>query len=336
MKSTGRYALRGVPSFYLELLERRRVMSTSLSAAVMPALQEEGAVAAVDWIIPSIGVTYYEDHLMVSRDGLVSGSFASFMGKLKTDDYSAVIQWGDGQVCAGVIRGQGLNFSVDGSHAYATGGEYDVRVIIRASDGAAAGVSNPVRPFADELTVTRTSQLDNSIAYPYPRNWEQYIGAFADTNPADLAAYTVTIDWGDGTITAGRIQQGDAHNFGVAGTHDYEQGGTYPLTYRVTKTVGDHVVTVSSAGTAIIHEDSLTPEDIRPYTGKWTTTFVPPDEDPPLTSQGTVPDASPAAPIAIDGPSPVRAATVPQKESAADDLFAVADLLTDQSDDLLA
>jgi hypothetical protein len=316
-----------------EPLESRRLLSVSIDTIQLAAAEVRGVSHC--WVIPQLSVAF-ADRLLVSRDGTIAGKLASFTGYMPPGDYSAVIDWGDGHVSAGVIRGEALHFAVEGSHTYTTGGEYDVSMIIRTSDGAAAaGVRTPVKPFADPLTITRQPQLDNSIACGYPRNWEQHIGAFADVDPADPSAYSVRIDWGDGTITAGKIYQLGQGNFGVAGTHDYARGGTYPLSYTVTRRVGDLVVTVTAVGDAIIHDDPLQPGDVRPYKGHQMTVFSPPAEDLQLTGVDDEPEAPAAADFAADVSARSGLQSILIGHVAAD-LFADGDPIIDQLPDPLA
>ena len=324
MNMRGRQGAMAGRIIFIEALEARRLLSAGALTAddLDGAAATTGAVTAemnVTWIVPVLSVTYHSN-IIASADGHIAGTLTSFTGKLTADDYSAVIDWGDGHITAGVIRGDWLHFAVDGAHTYAQGGDYLVRVIVRASDGTAVGVTQAVKPFADELTITRQPLMVDSLAYPYPQGSEDYIGGFIDTDPADLSAYTVTIDWGDGTTTTGRIHPNGRGNFAIAGIHPYESAGTYTLSYTVTKSVAGRSVSISSHGQVQIFDRSLEPEDIPPYLGFFTETFVPPLEDPPLTGSAEQPRPATATPNDLQPTSAARTAL--GYDAPADDLFA--------------
>ena len=62
------------------------------------------------------------------------------------------------------------------------------------------------------------------------------VATFTDANPKYFSRdFTATIDWGDGTTSAGEISQqaGSGSAFIVAGSHTYAESGGYPLTINV-------------------------------------------------------------------------------------------------------
>ena len=60
------------------------------------------------------------------------------------------------------------------------------------------------------------------------------VASFSTVFTADTAAtFTATIDWGDGSGSAGAIT-GSAGNFGVGGSHTYADEGTFNFTVTVT------------------------------------------------------------------------------------------------------
>src|SRR5438046_9133873 len=64
------------------------------------------------------------------------------------------------------------------------------------------------------------------------------VGSFTDTNTAKTAGdFTVSIDWGDATTSAGTVS-GSGGSFSVAGTHTYDEDGTFHGTFTVTELPG--------------------------------------------------------------------------------------------------
>jgi PKD repeat protein len=73
------------------------------------------------------------------------------------------------------------------------------------------------------------------------------VATFTDANTANVAGdFTATIDWGDGTTTAG-IVSGGAGSFTVSGSHTYASAGSYPVTVTLTDDApGTATATVTS------------------------------------------------------------------------------------------
>ena len=57
------------------------------------------------------------------------------------------------------------------------------------------------------------------------------VASFTDTDSDVAADYAATIDWGDGTTSAGVVTSNNANGFGfaVSGTHTYNDEGAYPV-----------------------------------------------------------------------------------------------------------
>ena len=78
------------------------------------------------------------------------------------------------------------------------------------------------------------------------------LATFTDANPgATVDDFTATIDWGDGTTSAGTIiAHGAAPNgvvFSVAGTHLYIEEGTYPIQVSIKDVGGSETFAVTQA-----------------------------------------------------------------------------------------
>jgi hypothetical protein len=80
---------------------------------------------------------------------------------------------------------------------------------------------------------------------------------FTDSDTAQAASnFTATVDWGDGTATAGTVA-GAAGAFSVSGTHTYADEGSFPVTTVVTDIA--NALTVTANGTAtVLDTDVLT------------------------------------------------------------------------------
>ncbi len=217
---------------------------------------------------------------------MVCGGFAmptaggSFTGTVATvydddpnaaaGDYTATIQWGDGQASPGVIADDGLGdggFYVTGSHVYGTEGDYVTTITVTDIEAAGSGVQegtataygtaevldapstatgglsqfssdeNGTVPFASLAAVPGT-ELDNVL-----------LARFTDADPNGAAGdYSASIDWGDGNATAGAVAADAANGgFDVLGTYSYSDPGSYWVECTITDSGGATAVVDSTA-----------------------------------------------------------------------------------------
>src|SRR5262249_32060927 len=164
-------------------------------------------------------------------------------------DFVAMIDWGDGTTSAGTISGSGGAFSVSGSHTYAQGGQYTVDALV--ADDAPGTASGEVQSSAsvglfDGTGASFTEPERTAVNAPNIAN-------FADGNTADTAAaFTATIDWGDGTTTPGDVI-GSNGSFLVVGPlfgHAYADEGHFTTTTIVTRTADSSTLTITGTATA--------------------------------------------------------------------------------------
>jgi hypothetical protein len=76
------------------------------------------------------------------------------------------------------------------------------------------------------------------------------VGSISDANKALVASdFTATIDWGDGSQSAGVIS-GSAGSFSVSGTHTFAETGTYPTTVSIANSDGENALPAGQAKVA--------------------------------------------------------------------------------------
>ena len=153
----------------------------------------------------------------------VSLAPATFTDPGSADTHTATINWGDGTVEAGTVN-QAAN-TVSGSHTYADNGLYTVTVTVTDNDGGSG---------SDTLTVlvTNAAPVVNAGGNQAVAAQAQVCLApatFTDAGSADT--HTALIDWGDGTVTVGTVNQAAGT---VSGCHTYAGGGSYTVTVTVT------------------------------------------------------------------------------------------------------
>jgi hypothetical protein len=202
-----------------------------------------------------------------------SGTVATFTAQDATataGTFTAMIDWGDGNTSAGAIASDGHGgFVVTGSHTYADPG---------ASDVGGELTLNPLVPIHGPgresfvITVTIQDQADNSTATalslanvtPTPpkitvtgqtltatagQQLSGTVATFTDADGDGAGNFHATIDWGDGTRSAGTVAAGTS-GFMVSGTHTYKFGGTYAVFISIRDQDGDSAVGFDTAHVA--------------------------------------------------------------------------------------
>jgi sugar lactone lactonase YvrE len=159
-------------------------------------------------------------------------------------EYSATIDWGDGNTSAGVVSGPPSGpFTVSGSHTYTEEGSYTVTVSITDS-------SNPANDQSTTTTATVADAPLTSTCAASATSLQSFSGPTATFNDANSfgtgADFSATIDWGDGSpTTSGSIGGGPGLTpYTVSGNHSYAATGTYTITTTV-KDDGGSMTTTS-------------------------------------------------------------------------------------------
>jgi uncharacterized repeat protein (TIGR01451 family) len=175
--------------------------------------------------------------LTVNEGATFSGAVATFTDgtpNAPVSDFSATIQWGDGTSSNGSISVAGGQITVSGSHVYPEDATDTISVSIRDVGGTQA-----------------SGQVAITIAEPSTNATPVFIGGFefSPLNNTTLitfthgggqeppAAFTASINWGDGTTAAGTVIQ-VAAVYAVLGSHTYMDEGTYSIAVTVSEDSG--------------------------------------------------------------------------------------------------
>ncbi len=135
-------------------------------------------------------------------------------------DYGATITWGDGNTSTGTITADpNGGFDVTGTNTFATAGSFAVTVAVTDANGNALGSALTTATVAATApTVTANGTL---ISATVGKSFSGGVATFSDSSPGATAGnYTATIDWGDGTTSAGTVAASGG-SFVVNGTHTY-------------------------------------------------------------------------------------------------------------------
>ena len=187
---------------------------------------------------------------------LFSGTVATFSDTDTSNvasDFTATIEWGDGTTTAGTVSGGTGAFAVSGAHTYASAGAEALSITLSddAPGTATATVASSatVVPAGFHVTALSFSASEGS-------SFSGMVATFTDSDLAQTVSnFTATIDWGDGTTTAGTVS-GSSGSFAVSGSHTYADEGTF--TDKVTAhDILDSLVASPTATATVTEGDAL-------------------------------------------------------------------------------
>jgi hypothetical protein len=175
---------------------------------------------------------------VVSADSIqaVAGvAFNSFVGGFTdtnypyTTDYSVSIDWGDGQTSPGTVSAYGNGvFDVLGTHTYAKAGSYVTKIAVTDAGGNSGSSSGTAQVADPSLTASGLSIVIIS------KSFSGVVATFRDTNPSSVSLnFTATIQWGDGTSSAGAVSGTAGAGFSVSSSHSYRKTGVYNVTVSI-------------------------------------------------------------------------------------------------------
>jgi hypothetical protein len=160
-----------------------------------------------------------------------------------TSSVTAMINWGDGATSTGTVVSNGRGgFLIDGTHTYAVPGKYSVGITATRSGGQTASAEGTASVADAPLSASGFDPLPLTVG----ETQTALIGSLTDGNPnAKATDFKVTIHWGDGTSSSGRLVPQSYGWFDVYGDHLYTKVGTYSVQF-VINDVGGNSASASS------------------------------------------------------------------------------------------
>jgi cyclophilin family peptidyl-prolyl cis-trans isomerase len=172
-------------------------------------------------------------------------------------DFTASINWGDGQVSTGTVTlGTGGTLTVAGTNTYKEAGTFQVTTTITDRLGAIAK-STSTATVADAGLTSHGVSVSAATGVLLSNT---LVATFTDTDPDGiLSDYTASINWGDGTTSAGNITSPTNGMFNVLGTHTYSTAGTFTANVTITdiNTAGDVAAGTSTAMSAVTVQQAV-------------------------------------------------------------------------------
>ncbi len=155
---------------------------------------------------------------------------ATFTDSISSDmagDFTATVDWGDGNTTTGTVVGSNGTFTVEGGHTYGDeGSDPAVVTLTRTSDSAQASASGPVAVADDDVLTAQGETIKPTANQPF----SGAVATFTDTDTINVAGdFAATINWGDGTTTSGTVSGGSG-TFTVSGSHTYTHAGHENMT----------------------------------------------------------------------------------------------------------
>jgi hypothetical protein len=242
---------------------RRFVTLAAVVSAAAAGLVVTGATASasvVDMIVLPANSGEQQDPF---DEGQGTGDFnvAGFadtgnLGACDVARYTALINWGDGKTSTGGLTcavvtpstsPTGLPatfaaYTVDGAHTYADSGTYNISVTATDTEDSKTATAqtdtvtvNDGTLFWGERSVTNLSGVEGQAL--------AVTTYFDDSNASLDTSLTATIDWGDGSTSAGTVTENLCECEGtqakVTGSHAYDAPATAGQGYKVTVTLKD-------------------------------------------------------------------------------------------------
>jgi hypothetical protein len=197
-------------------------MATLATMAAMLALPSRAGAT----VITAAPIDFGAAEQSVFQDGVAS--FTDSNPAATPADFTATIDWGDGTpVTAGTFGLSEDTFVVVGQHTYADEGVYNATVTISdVAPGTGTATVNPVGTISEADVLSGTPKMLSAMP---GISFSGTVATFSDSLTSAVASdFSATIDWGDGTSSAGTVTGGGGA-FEVSGTHTYAAAGTFPV-----------------------------------------------------------------------------------------------------------
>jgi hypothetical protein len=176
------------------------------------------------------------------------GRFIDYDTTKTAAGFTATVDWGDGTTpTSGVVTANSLGgFDVNASHTYAKEGVYNFTVRLADSNGNFASTTNTATVSDAALTATGVT-----IAAMPNESFTGVVAHFTDADPTGtVSEFSATIDWGDGSNSAGTISVNGSGGFDVSGTHTYSNSGSFAIVVNIHDVGGSTATANSTANVA--------------------------------------------------------------------------------------
>jgi uncharacterized repeat protein (TIGR01451 family) len=171
--------------------------------------------------------------------------------------FTAQIEWGDvTPPTAATISGSPAKFTITpgfAGHTYADEGIYTLVVKLTKIAGSESTSGLATASVSEELFAS-----PGSITAVETITFTGVVATFNDPDTGSVAAgFSASIQWGDGTTSAGTVSATGPGSFAVAGSHAYPQDGSFPVLVTITDVESNNSTTSTSFKAHVTEGDEL-------------------------------------------------------------------------------
>jgi hypothetical protein len=205
-------------------------------AAVVTVTASDDRSSADSNFVDVTSLTATGDTISPTQAEIFNGTVATFTDAntgTTAADYSASIDWGDGNTSTGVVSSNGSDgFIVTGSSTFANSGTFNPVVTITDPSGATASATVTAN-------VAGIVVAGQTISPTQGQSFTGIVATFTDSGAdASSQTYTAAINWGDGDTSTGVVASSESGGYTVTGTHTFGTYGTYTPTITVIASAG--------------------------------------------------------------------------------------------------
>ena len=241
-------------------------------SVVVTVTDDDGGANSATLIIEVADVAATLDAVapIAGDEGSSVALLANFTDGPSSGSYAATIDWGDSTTTSATVVFANGSGTIEGSHAYGDNGTYNVSVELTDAGGnvSVGTTTAEIQNAAPALAVSADQTVTEGVAVTLT------VASFSDAGFTSIDAgtvetFTATIDWGDGTTSAGVIavtvgSAGVATMGTITGEHTYSASGDYTVTVTVADDDGG-----SDSGTLLVTVDADLPviSSVEPIAG---------------------------------------------------------------------
>jgi hypothetical protein len=225
---------------------------------------QSGPVAVNDApLVNSFTPTTTSATVNVPITNLTVGQFIDSNPLATSHDYAVSVNWGDGKFSGGTVvafrsavqlGGTGVEFTVEASHTYTTTGPFTVTTLVSDLEGSTVTETSTVNVTNSTLQQVTAAPINAVEGIPFTGT----VASFSDPNPSDMPSqFTATINWGNGSQTAGTVAANGPGAFIVTGVDPvsgkgfaYAEEGTYNVMVSVKGPSGAQFTAFTTANVA--------------------------------------------------------------------------------------
>lgn len=170
-----------------------------------------------------------------------SFSFSDANSASTVADFTGTVDWGDATTSAGTVAGPpGGPYTVSGSHTYSEEGSYPVTVKVKDDGGSTTSASGTANVADAALTASCVAPAN------FIQDFNGATATFTDAaSPSGtLSDFSATINWGDGSSSAGTVSGPNGGPYTVTGSHHYASTNNFTITTSI-KDIGGASATTS-------------------------------------------------------------------------------------------